>query len=103
MATCVLVHGGHHDVRVWATATPSLKKAGHDVSPLTRADPKKTTLAGHISEVCSPTGNNRLDNIFLTGHSYGSMVITDMADRLPERFLRLTYLISTPECEGNGY
>ena len=33
-----------------------------------------------------------LDNIILVGHSYGGMVVTGVADRLPERIQKLVYL-----------
>jgi len=100
MATYVLVHGGHNDGLVWEKVVPFLKKEGHAVFFPTLADPDKTTLDGHISEVCALIENNRLENVILAGHSYGAMVITGTADRIPERIERLVYIDSV--VPGNG-
>jgi pimeloyl-ACP methyl ester carboxylesterase len=102
MATYVLVHGGHNDGGVWDTVTLYLKKAGHAVFAPTLADPGKTTLNGHITEVCALIESNRLEKIILVGHSYGSMVITGTADRVPERIARLVYLDSAVPESGES-
>jgi len=100
MATYVLVHGGHNDGLVWEKVVPFLRKEGHAVFFPTLTDPDKTTLDGHISEVCALIENNRLENVILAGHSYGAMVITGTADRIPERIERLVYIDSV--VPGNG-
>ena len=94
MLPYVLIHGGHNDGGVWDAVTPILKKEGHRVFAPTLADPDKTTLDGHITEVCTLIEANRLERIILVGHSYGSMVITGTADRLAERIARLVYIDS---------
>jgi pimeloyl-ACP methyl ester carboxylesterase len=102
MSTYVLIHGGHNDGGVWDKVTPFLKKAGHTVFAPTLADPEKTTLAGHITEVCALIESNRLEKIILVGHSYGSMVITGTADRVPDRIARLVYLDSAVPKSGES-
>ncbi len=102
MSIYVLIHGGHNDGGVWDKVAPFLKKAGHTVFAPTLADPGKTTLAGHISEVCALIESNRLYDITLTGHSYGSVVITGTADRVPERIARLVFLDSAVPKSGES-
>ncbi len=102
MTTFVLIHGGNNNGSVWDKVTPYLIREGHQVFAPTLADPDKTTLAGHISEVCALIEKNRLDRIILAGHSYGSMVITGTADRVPERIDRLVYIDSVIPRSGDS-
>lgn len=49
-------------------------------------------LSTHINDVVNMLLFEDLHDIILVGHSYGGMVITGVADRLPERIQRLIYL-----------
>ncbi|RPG65495.1 MAG: alpha/beta fold hydrolase [Flavobacteriaceae bacterium TMED42] len=49
-------------------------------------------LETHIMDVVNTLLFEELDNIILVGHSYGGMVVTGVADRLPERIQKLVYL-----------
>jgi pimeloyl-ACP methyl ester carboxylesterase len=49
-------------------------------------------LETHIMDVVNIILFEELDNIILVGHSYGGMVVTGVADRLPERIQKLVYL-----------
>ena len=49
-------------------------------------------LETHIMDVVNTILFEELDNIILVGHSYGGMVVTGVADRLPERIQKLVYL-----------
>jgi pimeloyl-ACP methyl ester carboxylesterase len=49
-------------------------------------------LTGHIQQVSDLITFNSLSEIILTGHSYGGMVITGVANLLPEKIRRLVYL-----------
>ncbi|MDO9549933.1 MAG: alpha/beta hydrolase [Methanoregula sp.] len=102
MVTFVLIHGGHNDGGVWNPVIPYLEVAGSTVFAPTLTDPDKTTLEGHISEVCTLIAVNRLDRIILVGHSYASMVITGVAARMPERIARLIYLDSALPKSGDS-
>ena len=46
----------------------------------------------HIMDVVNTLLFEELDNIILVGHSYGGMVVTGVADRLPDRIKKLVYL-----------
>lgn len=49
-------------------------------------------LETHITDVVNTLLFEQLENIILVGHSYGGMVVTGVADRLPERIKKLVYL-----------
>ena len=49
-------------------------------------------LSTHIDDVVNTILFEDLHNIILVGHSYGGMVITGVADRVPDRIQRVVYL-----------
>jgi pimeloyl-ACP methyl ester carboxylesterase len=49
-------------------------------------------LSTHIDDVVNTILYEDLHDIILMGHSYGGMVITGVADRVPDRISRLVYL-----------
>jgi pimeloyl-ACP methyl ester carboxylesterase len=49
-------------------------------------------LETHITDVVNTLLWEDLRNVVLVGHSYGGMVITGVADRVPERIRRLVYV-----------
>ncbi len=99
MRTYVLVHGawgGNHSWRdfaplLWARGrevfAPSLTGLGERVH-LRRPE---TDLSTHISDVVNCIEYQDLHDIVLVGHSYGGMVITGVADRVPERISHIVY------------
>jgi pimeloyl-ACP methyl ester carboxylesterase len=67
---------------------PQLTGLGERVH-LSRPDIGLTT---HIDDVVNMILFEDLHDIILVGHSYGGMVITGVADRVPDRIRRLVYL-----------
>lgn len=49
-------------------------------------------LSTHIEDVVNVIRFEDLKDVILVGHSYGGMVITGVADRVPDRIRRLIYL-----------
>lgn len=106
MATFVLVHGSFGGGWVWDAVAPLLRAAGHAVHAVTLtgggervhlAHPE-IDLDTHIRDVVNALEYERLDGVILVGWSYGGMVITGVADRVPERITRLVYIdAATPE------
>lgn len=114
MGTYVLVHGGnmstetwnklsgqnlytedgHMGARYWDGTVNALEEAGHRVFAPTIKDEFTSTLTYHIRQICSLISDNDLQDIILVGHSYGGLVITGVADRMPERIRSLVYLDS---------
>ncbi len=100
MATYVLVHGLFHGQWCWEKLCPLLQAAGHQVfaPSLTglaeRANllTPEVGLSTHIQDIVQVVQNNHLEDVILLGHSYGSMVITGVVDRVPEQVGHLVYL-----------
>jgi len=67
---------------------PSLTGLG-DRKHLARPD---IDLETHIADVVSLLEMEDLSDVILVGHSYGGMVVTGAADRVPARIARLVYL-----------
>jgi len=100
MATFVLVHGAWGGASVWRSFAPLLREKGHEVFyvSLTGLGERyhlgrpETNLSTHIQDVVELAEYEDLHDIVLAGASYGGMVITGVADRIPERIAHLVYL-----------
>jgi pimeloyl-ACP methyl ester carboxylesterase len=96
MRTYVLVHGAWHTGKELQAVATSIKAAGHKpFTPTIKGnrpgDPKTVGLDEAIQSMLAYLAENDLDDIVLVGHSYGGMIITGVADRVPERIRRLVY------------
>ena len=60
------------------------------------------TLETHIQDVVNTILFEDLHNIILVGHSYGGMVITGVADIIPERIRKLVYLDAMVPRDGES-
>ncbi len=100
MATFVLVHGAWHGGWCYRDTARALRAAGHDVFTPTHTgvgerahqSAENITLETHIRDVCGCIEAEELSNVILCGHSYGGMVITGVADRIPGKIKALVYL-----------
>ena len=100
MATFVLVHGAWHGGWCYRETARALRHAGHEVFTPTHTGvgerahqgAENITLETHVRDVCGCIEAEELSNVVLCGHSYGGMVITGVADRMPERIKTLVYL-----------
>ena len=100
MSTYVLVHGAWGGSYGWRKVRPLLIKAGHDVyTPSLTGQGERAHLATpqvnlttHIKDVYNAIWYEDLTDIILVGHSYGGMVVTGVADQMPERIKHLVYL-----------
>jgi pimeloyl-ACP methyl ester carboxylesterase len=100
MANFVLVHGAWGGCATWGPVAARLRAAGHRVHTpsLTGIGERKHLFSGsvnlstHIADVCGVIESEGLGDVVLLGHSYGGMVITGVADRLPGRLATLVYL-----------
>lgn len=109
----VLVHGGNMSTETWnklSVRNPVYTKSGfmgseiwdgtasflkaHNYSVFTPAlkDEHICSLTGHVEQICALIVENDLRDIILVGHSYGGMVITGVAAKMPERIRRLVYV-----------
>ena len=96
MSTYVLVHGAWHTGDELESVAESIRAAGHVVhAPTVKGnrpgDLKNIGLAEAIESIIEFLDEHELEDIILVGHSYGGMIITAAADRLPHRVRRLVY------------
>ncbi len=96
MHTFVLIHGAWHQGSAFDITAEYLSKEGHHVYTPTvygnqPGNPKSATLNEAIDSIVSFFQDNNLKNIILVGHSYGGMIITGVANRLPNAIKRLIY------------
>jgi pimeloyl-ACP methyl ester carboxylesterase len=100
MATTLICHGAWPAGWAWKKVRPLLRAAGHEVfTPSCTGLGERAHLAHplvgletHIQDVLAVIDCEDLRNILLVGHSYGGMVATGVADRVPERVRHLAYL-----------
>jgi len=98
--TYVFVHGAWGGSWDWRTVDSLLTRRGHRVyRPQLTGLGERVHLASpdiglttHINDVVNTILWEGLHDVILVGHSYGGMVITGVADRIPERIRRLVYL-----------
>ena len=96
MSTYVLVHGAWHTGAELEPVAAPIRAAGHQVYTPTikgnrAGDAKTTGLKEAIQSIADYLAENNLKNVVLLGHSYGGMIITGVADLVPERIRRLVY------------
>ena len=100
MATFVLVHGAWHGSWCWQRVRSALQKVGHEVftPTLTGVGERSHLLTQHVDlnthtlDVVNLIRWEELNDIVLCGHSYGGMVVTGVADRIPQRIRSLVFL-----------
>ncbi len=100
MATFVLIHGGWGGGWEWREVEGLLRAQGHDATRPTLsglgervhlASPA-VTLDTHIEDVVRHLEFEGLVDVVLCGHSYGGMVVTGVAERVPDRLRRVVYV-----------
>lgn len=96
MARYVIVHGAWHTGREFEDTAVPIRLAGHEVHLPTLAgnrpgDAKDVGLGDAVESLVAYLDQHGLDDIVLAGHSYGGMIITAVADRMPTRIRRLVY------------
>ena len=100
MANFVLVHGAWSGGYTWQGIARMLRRAGHDVFTPTLTGlgershllSDKIDLDTHIDDVRNLIRYEELSDIVLVGHSYAGMVVTGVADAMPDKLAKLVYL-----------
>ena len=96
--TYVLVHGAWHTGAEIEPAAAHIRALGHTVHCPTLAgnrkgdDRSRIGLADAAESLCAYLRDANLRDVRLVGHSYGGMVISKVADVMPERIRRLVYV-----------
>jgi pimeloyl-ACP methyl ester carboxylesterase len=100
MATFVLVHGGWDGGWAWRAVADGLRAAGNTVfTPTLTGSGERAHLASpnidldtHIQDIVHVLAYEDLREVVLVASSSGGMVITGVAERVPERLRQLIYL-----------
>ncbi len=98
--TFVLVHGAWHGGWCWRRVTDLLTARGHQVfaPTLTGVGERAHLLSPaigldtHIADIVNVFEFEGIRDAVLVGHSYGGMVVTGVAERLPGRIKSIVYL-----------
>jgi pimeloyl-ACP methyl ester carboxylesterase len=98
--TYVLIAGAWHGGWVWRDVIPALREMGHAVTAPTltglgerrHSGTSETGLTTHIEDVLTHIEMEDLRDVTLVGWSYGGMVITGVASRIPAKIKSLIYL-----------
>jgi pimeloyl-ACP methyl ester carboxylesterase len=106
MAHYILVHGGLHGGWCWERIVPLLEAAGHradapdlpgmgaDRTPFAE-DPFAQWIEAMVARVAAAP-----EPVILVGHSQGGPVISQMAERIPEKVAGLVYVTALLRCDG---
>lgn len=98
--TFVLQHGAWAGGWEWKQVGEALQAKGHTVyRPTATGQGERVHLAGddvdldtHITDLVNVILFENLHDVVLMGHSYGGMIVTGVADRIPERIATLIYV-----------
>jgi pimeloyl-ACP methyl ester carboxylesterase len=110
-ATFVLVPGQWTGAFVWHKVAPLLRAAGHDVYATTctglgdrvHLASAATDLDGFITDVVNVLEYEDLHDVILVGHSFAGMIITGVAERVPERLARIVYFDASVPVDGQNF
>jgi pimeloyl-ACP methyl ester carboxylesterase len=99
-STFVLVHGAWHGGWCWSKVTQALASANaRTYAPSLTGLGDRVHLASpavcletHIEDIVRVLECERLADVTLVGHSYAGVVVTGVADRVPQRISRVVYL-----------
>ena len=111
MATYVIVHGGFLGGWRWRSVANLMRAAGHEVFTPTLtglgerahlANPQ-VSLNTHRQDIVGVLECEDLRDVILVGHSFGTMVITGVAERVPEKLIHLVYLDTAIPQDGQSW
>ena len=98
--TFLIVHGAFGGGFAWRKVDSLLTAQGHNVYRPTLtglgeryhlASPA-INLSTHVTDIVNVILFENLHDVVLVGHSYGGMVITGVADSLPDRIAQIVYI-----------
>lgn len=108
--TLLVAHGAWSAGWAWKKMHPLMTAAGlRLITPTYTGLGERAHLANpsidletHIQDMLGVIKYEQLDKLVLIGHSYGGMVATGVADRVPERISELVYLDAFVPTDGQA-
>jgi pimeloyl-ACP methyl ester carboxylesterase len=108
--TYVLIHPAWFGGWCWKKLSPLLRAQGHEVfAPTLTGLGERAHLARpeigleiHVRDITSVIEYEDLHNVILVGNSSGGMVMTGVADHMPERIARLVFLDAFVPTDGQS-
>jgi pimeloyl-ACP methyl ester carboxylesterase len=108
--TFVLVHGAWHGGWCWAEVAALLRGRGARVftPTMTGLGERRHLRAAYqgletfITDITAVIEREELSDIILVGHSFGGMVVTGVADRMPGRIRHIVYLDAAVPADGHS-
>lgn len=106
MATFILIHGAAHGGWCWHKVVPLLEAAGHraiapdllglgaDTTPVA-----ELSLSRWVDQIAALVAAQP-EPVILVGHSRGGLIISEVAERLPDGIARLVYLTAFLLADG---
>ena len=112
MPTFVLIPGGWRGAWSLTPIARKLRALGHEVFTATLtglgervhlAASARPNLDTHITDVANLLAFEDLHDVVLCGHSYAGMVVSGVADRMPERLAALVYVDAFVPDDGEAW
>ena len=108
MNDLILVHGAYQGGWCWQKVAPLLRRGGCEVITPTLTGlgdrshllSPETDCSTHVTDIVQLLNFENLQRAVLVGHSYGGMVISGVAEVVPERIARLIYLDAMVPLDG---
>ena len=109
MASYVLIHGGCHSSWCWDKVVPLLREGGHlveapdlpghgkDKTPI-----QKVTIQSCVDKICNII-DSKSEPVILVGHSFAGLVISQVAEQIPEKIKTLVYLAAVLLRDSESY
>lgn len=96
----ILIHGAWGSGQGWWQVKPLLEKAGYKVfAPSLAGQGERASEGGpdvnlstHVNDIVGLIEKHRLRQVILVGHSLGGMVVSGVAERMPEQVARVVYV-----------
>ena len=109
--TYVFIPGGWHGGWVYDPVTEKLELLGKKCISLTlpgletqpEVQARIINLDTHIQYVIDVLEKENVTNVILCGHSYAGLVITGVADKIPERIYALVYIDAFIPEDGDSW
>jgi len=110
MATFLLVHGAWHGGWCWRRVSDLLEKQGHKVFAPTMTGlgershllDARINLATHIADIVNVIKWEKLEDIVLVGHSYGGVIISGVAEQMPQSIGSIVFLDAFVPASGDS-